>query len=180
MFLCFGEPPVRFLWCCCFSFHFWSSFWLLFFILLLFFICRCSSFTFLFGIIPHLFLDYRRVFTSISYFQPRPSQSDSRLFHFLTIPLCSYREGYGFERAFFTHRRFLSYAPSTTFYQHLSRLPWEPAVLLKVCRASYWSSKNRPGQSVCLINSNPQPSNLERFSFKFYHMLTWIACGEFI
>ena len=32
MLLCFGEPPVRFLWCCCSSFHFWSSF------------CCCSSF----------------------------------------------------------------------------------------------------------------------------------------
>ena len=138
---------------------------LLFFIMLLFFICRCSSFTFLFGIIPHLFLDYRRVFTSISYFQPSPSQSDLGLFHFLTIPLSSYRERYGFERAFITHRRFLSYAPSTTFYQRLSRLLWEPAVLLKVCRASYWSSKKRPGPSVCLINSNPQSSNLERFQF---------------
>ena len=49
---------------------------------------------------------------------------------------------------------------------------------LESCRASYWSSKHRPGPSVCLIHSNPQSSYSERFSFKFYHILSWIACGE--
>ena len=50
---------------------------------------------------------------------------------FLTIPLSSYRECYGFEWAFFTHRRFLPYAPSRHFWHNLllSRLPWEPAVI---------------------------------------------------
>ena len=50
---------------------------------------------------------------------------------FLTIPLSSYRERYGFEWAFFTHRRFLPYAPSRHFWHNLllSRLPWEPAVI---------------------------------------------------
>ena len=36
----------------------------------------------LFDIIPHPSVDYRRVFTPILYFQPSPSQSDSRHFHF--------------------------------------------------------------------------------------------------
>ena len=41
---------------------------------------------------------------------------------FLTIPLSSYRECYGFEWAFFTRRRFIPYTPSrhfhtTCFYQ---------------------------------------------------------------
>ena len=42
-----------------------------------------------------------------------------------------YRERYGFEWAFFTHRRFLPYAPSQHFWHNLclSRLPWEPAVI---------------------------------------------------
>ena len=66
----------------------------------------------LFDIIPHPSVDYRRVFTPILYFQPSPSQSDSRHFHFSTIPSC--REHYGLEWAFFTHRRFLPYAPSPT------------------------------------------------------------------
>ena len=114
------ENLQRFLWC-------WSSF------------CSCySSFVdvlhshFLFEIIPHTSVDYRQVFfRPILYFQPSPSQSDSRHFHFSTIPLSSYCERYGFEWAFFTHRRFLPYAPSRHFWHNLllSRLPWEPAVI---------------------------------------------------
>ena len=115
---CLGEPS-GFLWC-------WSSF------------CCCySSFVdvlhshFLFDIIPHPSVDYRQVFRPILYFQPSPSQSDSWHFQFSTIPLSSYRERYGFEWAFFTHRRFLPYAPSQYFWHNLllSRLLWEPAVI---------------------------------------------------
>ena len=114
------ENLRRFLWC-------WSSF-----------CCCCySSFVdvlhshFLFEIILHTSVDYRQVFRPILYFQPGPSQSDSRHFHFSTIPLSSYRKCYGFEWAFFTHRRFLPYAPSRHFWHNLllSRLPWEPAVI---------------------------------------------------
>ena len=114
------ENLRRFMWC-------WSSF-----------CCCCySSFVdvfhshFLFDIIPHPSVDYRQVFRPILYFQPSPSQSDSRHFHFSTIPLSSYCERYGFEWAFFTHRRFLPYAPSWYFWHNLllSRLPWEPAVI---------------------------------------------------
>ena len=99
-------------------FIFVSSFHFCIFILLLFFICRCFFilllfFSLLFDVIPHPSVDYRRVFTPILYFQPSPSQSDSRHFHFSTIPSC--RERYGLEWAFFTHRRFLPYAPSPTF-----------------------------------------------------------------
>ena len=36
------------------------------------------------------------------------------------------------------------------------------------CRTSYWSSKHRPGPSVCLIHSNPQSSM--HFSFVFMHI----------
>ena len=100
---CLGEPS-GFLWC-------WSSF------------CCCySSFVdvlhshFLFDIIPHPSVDYRQVFRPILYFQPSPSQSDLWHFHFSTIPLSSYRKRYGFEWAFFTHRRFLPYAPSQHFW----------------------------------------------------------------
>ena len=131
------ENLQRFLWC-------WSSF-----------CCCCySSFVdvlhshFLFDIIPHPSVDYRQVFRPILYFQPSPSQSDLWHFHFSTIPLSSYREHYGFEWAFFTHRRFLPYAPSQhfchvpnifgklpTFWHNLllSRFHWELAVtFLKV------------------------------------------------
>ena len=65
------ENLRRFMWC-------WSSF-----------CCCCySSFVdvfhshFLFDIIPHPSVDYRQVFRPILYFQPSPSQSDLRHFHF--------------------------------------------------------------------------------------------------
>ena len=64
---------------------------------------------------------------------------------------------------------------TTCFYQGF---PGSRQLFLEICRASYWSSKHRPGPSVCLIHSNPQSSYSERFSFKFYHILSWIACGE--
>ena len=69
-----------------------------------------------------------------------------------------YRERYGFEWAFFTHRRFLPYAPSRHFWHNLllSRLPWEPAVIPWNFRALCLSSKHRSRPSVCLIQSNPQ------------------------
>ena len=97
------ENLQRFLWC-------WSSF------------CCYSLFVnvfhshFLFDIMPHPSVDYRQVFRPILYFQPSPSQSDLWHFHFSTIPLSSYRKRYGFEWAFFTHRRFLPYAPSRHFW----------------------------------------------------------------
>ena len=78
--------------------------------------CCCSSFVFLhshflFNIIPHPSMDYRQVFRPILYFQPSPSQSELRHFHFQTLHYC-YRKRYGFEWAFFTHRHFLPYTPS--------------------------------------------------------------------
>ena len=124
------EKLRRFLWC-------WSSF-----------CCCCySSFVdvlhshFLFDIIPHPSVDYRQVFRPILYFQPSPSQSDSRHLHFSTIPLSCYCERYGFELTFFTYRRFLPYTPSwhfgtfPTFWHNLllSTFHWELAVtFLKV------------------------------------------------
>ena len=65
------ENLPKFLWC-------WT----------LFCCCCYSSFVdvfhsnFLFDIIPHPFVDYRQVFRPILYFQPSPSQSDLRHFHF--------------------------------------------------------------------------------------------------
>ena len=119
---------------------------------------------FLFDIIPHPYVDYRQVFRPILYFQPSPSHSDSWHFHFSTIALSSYRERYGFEWTFFTHRRFLPYAPSrhfwhsqhfgtTCFYQGFTG-SWQ--LLFWKLQGSYCSSKHRPGPSVCLIHSNPQ------------------------
>ena len=66
---------------------------------------------------------------------------------------------------FFTHWRFLLCAPSQHFW-HIPAILAQPAFIkvslgassyfLKSCRASYWSSKQRPGPSVFLYQSNPQ------------------------
>ena len=88
-----------------------------------------------------------------------------------------YHERYGFEWAFFTHRRFLAYAPSRHFW-HIPNILAQP-VFIKVllgagsyffesCRASYWSSKHKSDPSVCLIHSNRQSSI--HFSFVFMHI----------
>ena len=42
---------------------------------------------------------------------------------------------------------------TTCFYQDFSG---SRQLFLEICRASCWSSKHRPGPSVCLIHSNPQ------------------------
>ena len=135
---------------------------------------------FLFDVIPHPSVDYRRVFTPILYFQPSPSQSDSRHFHFqpfryLLTASATVLSGHFLPTGVFYLKLLPHIFATTWFYQGLlgSR-----QFFLEVCRASCWSSKHRPGPSVCLIHSNPQSSYSERFSFKFYHILSWIACGE--
>ena len=153
--------------------HFWSSF------------SCCSSFVdvlhfvvvlhshFLFDVIPYPSVDFHLVFTPISYFQAQPIEEWFATFSFSTIPLSSCRERYGLQWAFFTHRGFLTYTPLPTFLTCIYQgFPRGRQFLLDVCRASYWS------WSVCLIHSNPQSLYSKRFSFKFYHILPWIACGE--
>ena len=85
MVLCLGEPPRRLLWCWL-SYLILISFLYLHFIFDLHFVVVLHLFFLhshlLFDVIPHPFVDYRRVFTPILYFQPSPSQSDSRHFHF--------------------------------------------------------------------------------------------------
>ena len=101
-------------------------------------------------------MDYHQVFRPILYFQPSPSQSDSRHFHFSTIPLSSYCERYGFEWAFFTHRRFLPYAPSQHFW-HIPNILAQPAFIKVLLGASSYFLESCRTSSVCLIHSNPQP-----------------------
>ena len=64
------------------------------------------------------------------------------------------------------------------FNLRLSRLPWEMEVLPWGLLGFILILEYRPDPSVCLIHSNSQSSYLEQFSFKFYHILLWIACGE--
>ena len=66
---------------------------------------------------------------------------------------------------FYPQAFFLPYGPSWHFW-HIPDILAQPAFIkvllgagsyfLKSYRASYWSSKHRPGPSVCLIHNNPQ------------------------
>ena len=121
MVLCFGEPPVRFLCCCC-------SF------LMCFFICRCSFHSF-----PGYFTMSLALHPGFSgLWNPPPALSSTPttfdgLFFFI------FRECYGIEEAFFTHRRFyLTLLPeifgTTCFYQCFPR---NRQLFLNICIAWY-------------------------------------------
>ena len=125
-----GRTSGRFLWCWL-SFHFWSSF------------CYCSSFVnvlhshFLFDIITFRGLSpgfYTHLILSV-----QPIAEWFATLSFSAILLSSYRERYGFEWAFFTHRRFyLMLLPKifgTTCYHQ--GLPGSRQFFLEVCRT--WS-----------------------------------------
>ena len=149
--------------------------------LLLFFIFVVALHSLLFNVIPHPSVDYCRVLTLILYFQPSPSQSDSRHLYFNLSEI--------FFHSFTASATVLSgyFLPTSVFYltflhRHFTctyqGFPGSRQFFLEFCRASYWSSKHRPSPSVCLINSNPQSSYSARFIFKFYQTLSWITCGE--
>ena len=113
---------------------------------------------FLFDVIPHPSVDYRRVFTFISYFQPSPLQTDSRQFHFSTILLVIFLPralrswvGIFYPQAFFTLCSLTNNL--TCVYQGLSG---GRQFFFGACRASYRSSKHW---------TDPESSYLERFSF---------------
>ena len=178
MLLCLGEPLVRFL-CCC-----WSSFCCCIFILLLY--LHLSMF---FILLLFLLIAFRRhpspfrglspgFLHSILYFRPAHRRVIRDTFIFRPFHLAASAtalSGHFLPTGVFYLTLLPNIFGTTCFYQGL---PGSQQFFLEVCRASYWSSKHRPGPSVCLIHSNPQSSYSERFSFKFYHILSWIACGE--
>ena len=77
--------------------------------------------------------------------------------------------GIFYPKVFFTLHSF------PTFW-HIPNILAQPAFIkvslgtgsycLESCRVSYWSSKHRPGPSVCLIHSNPRSSIHLSFVFK--------------
>ena len=116
-----GEPLGFFISSC---FHFsWFHFFL---------------FLFLFIFIPSCFRIFRCFYCWLHLF--------TSLFLYC---LCFYRECYGFERALFTLRHFLSYTPFLLWW----RLHWGRKFCLEGCRASHWGLKHRPSPSVCLNNT---------------------------
>ena len=133
------------------------------FILWLFFICWCSSFTLPFrGLSPSFYTHF--------ILSAQPIAEWFTTLWFSAILLSSYCGCYGFEWAFLpTGVFYLTLLPdifgTTCYYQGIrGRRPF----FLEVCRASYWFSKNRPGPSVCLIHSNPQ--SFLHLKFVFIHV----------
>ena len=169
------ENLQRFLWC-------WSSF-----------CCCCySSFVdvfhshFLFDIIPHPSVDYRQVFRPILYFQPSPSQSDLRHFHFqpfryLLTASATVLSGHFLPTGVF----YLTLLPDIFGIPNILAQPAFIKVSLgagsyfhESCRASYWSSKHRPSPSVCLIHSNPQSFIHLKFVFIHVNIAKVFTCDE--
>ena len=75
-----------------------------------------------------------------------------------------YHECYGFEREFFTLRRFLPSTPSCWF----QGFPGSRQFNIKVSRASCWSSRHSPGPTIRLNHNNPQ----KRYGGRFYLRVT--------
>ena len=121
MVLCLGEPPRRFLWCWL-SFLVFISFLYLYFVVVLYL-------SFFFILFPGYFTTSPALHPGFSGPWSPPPALISTLTTFDCIFVFIYCKRCGFELAFFTHRRFLPYAPSPTFYLRLSRPPWELGIL---------------------------------------------------
>ena len=140
------EKLRRFLWC-------WSSFCCCYSSFI--FICRCFSFC------CCIFISFPGYFTMSLALHPGfsgpwkpPPALSSTPTTFGCLFFLIYRERYGFERAFFTHRCFLPYAPSRHFWRNLllSRLPWELAVIPWNLQGFILILKTQT-RSICLFDS---------------------------
>ena len=127
---------------------------LIFILLLLFFICQCSSFTFSFQHHPSHLHGLSLSFYTHFVLSAQPITEWFVTLSFSTILLSSYHKGYGFEWAFFTHRRFLPYTPSqhfgtTCFYQGFTRsrqlLSWKLQGFILIVETQT--------QPICLFDS---------------------------
>ena len=151
MVLSLGEPPWRFL--LLLFIHFCSSF-----------CCSCSSFHFLACLPCH------QHSTLVSQAREGLKQlwALPRLlliaFAFSSTASATVLSGRFLPTGVFYLTLLHQHFDSTCVYQGL---PGSRQFFLEVCRASYWSSKHRPGPSVCLIHSNPQKFYTGRFYFSF-------------
>ena len=121
----------------------------MFFILLLFF-------SLLFDVIPHPSVDYCRGFYTPFYtFSPAHCRVIHDTFIFSTIPSC--RERYGLAWAFFTHRRFLPYAPLLIFQPAFIKASLGAgSSFLKFSGLHTDPQNTDPAHLFVLIHSNPQ------------------------
>ena len=145
---------------------------LFFIFLLLFLICRFSSFTFSFQHHPSPFRGLSSGFYTYFVLSAQPIAEWFATLSFSTIPLSPFRERYGLEWTFFTHRCFFT----LHFFTNIS--PEFITASLGAGSSSLKSAglhtdpRNSTGPSVCLVHSNAQSSYSERFIFKFYHILS--------
>ena len=167
MVLCLGEPPRRFSWCWL-SFLIFISFLYLHFIFDLHFVVVLHlSFFFIHISFQHHHSPFRGLspgFYTHFILSAQPiAEWLMFIFNDSVIFLLRFWVGVFYPQTFFTLGTFIDIL--TCLYQDL---PESRLFFLEVCKASYWSSKHRPGPSVCLIHSNPQSSCSEQLSFKFY------------
>ena len=162
MVLCLGEPLVRFLWC-----------WLLLFIPFCSSFCCCSSFI-------HRLL-YHATGTLPWHLRSVKASTSSELYpgsFWLPFAFSSTANATVLSGHFLLTGVFFALC----FFHNIScvyqGLPGSRQFFLEVFRDSCWSSKQRIGPSVCLIDSNPPWSYSEEFIFKFYQILSWITCGK--
>ena len=177
MVLCLGEPPRRFLLLLYLNFHFWSSFH--FFVVSSFvdflpshFICFSTSSL----ILPRTIAGFLHLFYTFSSVHRRVIR-DTFIFNFSVIFLLwvlRFWVGISYPQTFFTLHSF-----TDIFYLRLSRLPWELAVLPWSLQGFITDPRNTdPAHLFVWFTVNSQSTYSERFSFKFYHILAWITCGE--
>ena len=170
--------------CCCIFISFLIFICCCIFISFLIFICWCSSFHFWCSFCSHLSMFFIHIYSSTSsltlpwtiarVFTPHficSAQLIAEWFatlSFSTIPLSSYRKRYGFEWAFFTHRRFFNLA---LLYRHcwlnlrLSRLPWKPAALPWSLQGFILIIETQT-QTMCFLDSQ----KFTNFSFRTIHI----------
>ena len=141
------------------------------FILLLFF-------SLLFDIIPHPPVDYRRGFYTPFYtFSPahRRVIRNSLFNHSVLAASATALSEHFLPTGIFYVTLLPDIFGTTCFYQGF---PGSRQLFLESCSASYWSSKHRPGPSVCLIHSNPQSFIHLKFVFIHVNIANVFTCVE--
>ena len=115
----------------------------------------------------------------ILYFQPSPSQSDSQHFRLFNHSVLAASATALSEHFLPTGIFYVTLLPdifgTTCFYQGF---PGSRKLFLEICRASYWSSKQKPAPSVCLIHSNPQSFIHLKFVFIHVNIANIFTCVE--
>ena len=141
------------------------------FILLLFF-------SLLFDIIPHPPVDYRRGFYTPFYtFSPahRRVIRNSLFNHSVLAASATVLSEHFLPTGIFYVTLLPDIFGTTCFYQGF---PGSRKLFLEICRTSYWSSKQKPAPSVCLIHGNSQSFIHLKFVFIHVNIANVFTCVE--